>query len=392
MVITSEVPARPGQLTTGFLQQILQVSYPSYRVVEFQWEPMNLGVIAEVVIITVEFECNADSGEAKRAEKRFVGKFLRPEFPFESMFSVESKFYNKFTTKKGDAVMKNTVNMVGFPFAIPTAIFTSNVLIVLECVESVKTFTCVDGSPPHHIPILVTKLAQMHARFWNHDCNGLAIPAGIGSQLTGEEKRLQFPDCWMDFLNDVPLESSEKTKLTVLCQRLSQKPDQLKVVHDMVDNGPSCLIHGDFHIANMLLPTDGTENEVTWLLDWATCGKGNPLRDLAFFFIVSVQASHRQAQEAQCLEIYHKALTAETGAVRLSLEELHRQYKVCVLNQFLILVVFDSLSKSLAANAKTERLRVELDEHFREVNRRSCLSVLDNLSEKDFQLLEARCP
>ncbi|ETI37639.1 hypothetical protein, variant [Phytophthora nicotianae CJ01A1] len=361
MVITSEVPARPGQLTTGFLQQILQVSYPSYRVVEFQWEPMNLGVIAEVVIITVEFECNADSGEAKRAEKRFVGKFLRPEFPFESMFSVESKFYNKFTTKK-------------------------------ECVESVKTFTCVDGSPPHHIPILVTKLAQMHARFWNHDCNGLAIPAGIGSQLTGEEKRLQFPDCWMDFLNDVPLESSEKTKLTVLCQRLSQKPDQLKVVHDMVDNGPSCLIHGDFHIANMLLPTDGTENEVTWLLDWATCGKGNPLRDLAFFFIVSVQASHRQAQEAQCLEIYHKALTAETGAVRLSLEELHRQYKVCVLNQFLILVVFDSLSKSLAANAKTERLRVELDEHFREVNRRSCLSVLDNLSEKDFQLLEARCP
>ncbi|KAG6957315.1 hypothetical protein JG688_00011025 [Phytophthora aleatoria] len=389
MASTAEVPARPGQLTTEFLQQILRASFPSHHVVDFQWKPMNLGVIAEVVIITVEFESAGDCGEAKRVEKRFVGKFLRPEFPFESMFSVESKFYNEFTTKAGDAAMKNSAAIVGFPFAIPTAIFTSNVLIVLGCVESVKTFACVDGSPPHHIPMLVTKLAQMHARFWDHDCDGLATPAGIGSQLTGEEKRLQFPDCWKDFLDDVPLETSEKMKLTALCQRLSQKPDQLKVVHDMVDSGPSCLVHGDFHIANMLLPTDGTENEVTWLLDWATCGKGNPLRDLAFFFIVSVQASHRRAQEAQCLEIYHKALTAEKETVCLSLDELHRQYKLCVLNQFLILVVFDTLSKSLAANAKTEKLRLGLDEHFREVNRRSCLSVLDNLSVKDLHLLEA---
>ncbi|EEY65830.1 uncharacterized protein PITG_03356 [Phytophthora infestans T30-4] len=381
------IPARPSDLTTEFLQQILQASHPSHRVVDFQWEPMNLGVIAEVVIIRIEFESTTGS-DCKKVEKRFVGKFLRPEFPFESMFSVESKFYNEFTTKAGDAAFKNSAAAMGFPFAIPTAIFTSNVLIVLECVESIKTFTCVDGSPPDHIPMLVTKLAQMHARFWNHDCDGLATPAGIGSQLTGEEKRLRFPDCWKDFLDDVALESSKKTTLTALCQRLSRKPDQLKLVHDMVDSGPSCLIHGDFHIANMLLPTGGTENEATWLLDWATCGKGNPLRDLAFFFVVSVQANHRRAQEAQCLEIYHNALTTETETVRLSLDELRRQYNMCVLNQFLILVVFDSLSKSLAANAKTEKLRVELNEHFREVNRRSCLSVLDNLGEKDLQLLE----
>ncbi|KAG7393580.1 hypothetical protein PHYPSEUDO_007417 [Phytophthora pseudosyringae] len=388
MTSTLGVPARPGQLTTEFLQQILRASYPVQRVVDFQWEPMNLGVIAEVVIITVEFE---SEDEARTMEKRFVGKFMRPEFPFESMFSVESKFYNEFTTKAGDAAMKNSAAVVGFPFAIPTAIFTSNVLIVLECVESVKTFTCVNGSPPHHIPMLVTKLAQMHARFWDHDCDGLATPAGIGSQLTGEEKLLQFPGCWEEYLDDVSLESSEKAKLAALCQHMSQKPEQLKVIHNMVDNGPSSLIHGDFHIANMLLPADDTEEEVTWLLDWATCGKGNPLRDLAFFFIVSVQASHRRTQEAGCLEMYRKALTAEVEAVCLPLDELHRMYKVCVLNQFLILVVFDNLSKSLAANAKTEKLREELDVHFREVNRRACLSVLDNFSEKDLQLLEARC-
>ncbi|KAE9104251.1 hypothetical protein PF007_g14116 [Phytophthora fragariae] len=386
MASSSEVPARPGQLTTEFLQQILRPLHPSHHVIDYDWKPMNLGVIAEVVIITVDFQPVDDPSDAIKLQRRFVGKFLRPEFPFESMFAVESKFYNEFTTKSGDAAMKNSTAVVGSPFAIPTAIFTSNVLIVLECIESVKTFTCVDGSPPYHIPMLVTKLAQMHARFWNHDCDGLSTPAGIGSQLTGDEKRLQFSGCWEEYLDAVALESREKDKLTELCQRLSAKPDQLKAVHDLVDSGPTTLIHGDFHIANMLLPKDPAD-EVTWLLDWATCGKGNPLRDLAFFFIVSVQASHRRAQEAHCLKVYHKALTTEAEAVRLPLDELHRQYKACVLNQFVILVVYDSLSKSLAANAKTEKLRVELDAHFREVNRRACLSVLDNIGEKDIELL-----
>ncbi|RLN68458.1 hypothetical protein BBP00_00001001 [Phytophthora kernoviae] len=282
-------------MTTGFLQQVLHSSYPTSRVASFQWEPMNIGVIAEVVIITVQLEANDDG---KTMETKFVGKFLRPEFPFESMFAVESKFYNDFTTK--------------------------------------------------------------------------------------------FPGCWAAFLDDIQLESPDKARLTTLCEQLSKKPDQLTKLHDLVDQGPSSLIHGDFHIANMLLSTDPAE-ETTWLLDWATCGKGNPLRDLAFFFIVSVQASHRQAQEAQCLKVYHEALTKETEAAYLSLDELHHKYKLCILNQFVILVVFDNLSKSLAANAKTEKLRVELDAHFREVNRRACLSVLDNLGEKDLQLLGYRC-
>lgn len=388
MADTAGIPARPGHLTADFLQRILRASYPTHRVVSFRWEPMNLGVIAEVVIITVRFEATEERNGSEHMEKRFVGKFLRPEFPFESMFAVESKFYNEFTNKAGDAAMKNSAAALGFPFAIPTAIFTSNVLIVLECVEAVKTFTCVAGSPPDKIPTLVAKLAQMHARFWGHDCDGLATPAGIGSQLSGEEKRDQFPSCWQAYLDEVSLETSDKTRLSALCEQLSKSPSKLQTVHDLVDDGPSTLIHGDFHIANMLLSTDPGD-ESLWLLDWATCGRGNPLRDLAFFFIVSVQANHRREHEAQCLSVYHKALTKEAEAERMSLEDLHRLYKLCILNQFVILVVFDNLSKSLAANAKTEKLRVELDAHFREVNRRACLSVLDNLREKDLELLDS---
>uniref|UniRef100_M4BJS2 CHK kinase-like domain-containing protein n=1 Tax=Hyaloperonospora arabidopsidis (strain Emoy2) TaxID=559515 RepID=M4BJS2_HYAAE len=390
MVETSEIPARPEQLTTKFLQQILFAYFPAHQVIDFEWKPMNIGVIAEVVTIAVEFEYRDGYSAVKRIKRRFVGKFLRPEFPFESMFIVESNFYTEFMKKACDTADDHSAAIAEFPFAIPTAIYTSNVLIVMECVESVKTFTCVEGCPPQYIPMLVTKLAQMHTRFWGHDCDGLATPAGIGSQLTGEEKRLRFPGCWKEFVDDISLESSEKAQLISLCHRLSEKTDVLEALHNAVDYGPSSLIHGDYHIANMLVPATGSD-EVTWLLDWATCGKGNPLRDLAFFFIVSVRADHRREQEDECLKVYHKALQTEAGAERLSLEELLRYYKMCVLNQFLILVVFDRLSKSLAAKATTQKLRMDLDSHFREVNRRACLSVLDNCKEKELERLDAWC-
>ncbi|TDH65005.1 uncharacterized protein CCR75_005030 [Bremia lactucae] len=380
-----EIPKRPSQLTTKFLQEILIESYPLQRVLDFQWKPMNAGVIAEVVVIAIVFKSLDENDKSKRNTRHFVGKFMRPELPFDSMFRVESFFYKNFVTK----LVSASISAEDFPFAIPSAIFTSNGLIVLECVENMRTHMCVKGSPPHLTPMLLTKLAKMHARFWNDDCDGLASPAGIGSQLTGEEKCLQFPSCWKDFLDDVSLKRNDKEKLTALCQRLCQNSGQLILVHELVNSGPSCLIHGDFHIENMLLTADGTENGATWLLDWATCGKGNPLRDVAFFFIVSVRASDRRAQEARCLEIYYKALIAESNVVSLSQNELYWQYKMCVLNQFLILVVYDSLSKSFATNAKTDDSRKQLESHFREVNYRMCLSVLDNFCEKDLNLLES---
>ncbi|CEG48653.1 aminoglycoside phosphotransferase [Plasmopara halstedii] len=328
MTSTSDVPARPNQLTVNFLQNILQDSYPSHRVINFKWEPMNLGVIADVVIITVEIESKGENDKAKRMKIRLVGKFMRLEIPFESMFVVESNFYKAFAAKTGDLGVKISAALDDFPFAIPAATFASSKLIILDYVEPVRTYTCVEGSPQHMISMLVTKLAQMHARYWNHSCNGLATPAGIGSQLTGEEKRLQFPSCWKVYLNDVSLESSDMARIIVLCQRLSQNPNLLERVHEMVESGPSCFIHGDFHIANMLLPTDDTEDERTWLLDWATCGRGNPMRDLAFFFIVSVKAIHRRAQEAQCQQKYFDTLTAEIEAVHFTMDELRWQYKV----------------------------------------------------------------
>lgn len=358
------VPSRPALLTNAFLQEILG---DDTVVSGFEWQALETGVISEVVAVRVFLE----SASGAR-EKQLVAKFLRPEFPFESMFLVESTFYASF----------GHGSVTSVPFELARPVFTSNVLIVLERVPSIETHTCLQGCPESRIATLVTKLAQFHARLWSHDCDGLAVPAGIGSNLSGEAKKERFPSLWAAYVGAIPLEQDDRARLTTLCAYLCAHPELLQRTHELVDSGPQTLIHGDYHVANVLFPrTSASTDERVWLLDWATCGKGNPMRDLAFFFIVSVTERDRRAHEQRSLALYYSTVSRESAsAAALSLADWTQQYKVCVLNQFLILVVYDHLSKQLAANAKTEKLRRELDAHFRSVNLRACLSVLDNLS------------
>ncbi|GAB9476120.1 hypothetical protein Gpo141_00013191 [Globisporangium polare] len=393
------IPTRPHLLTAAFLQEILANGYEGgggelLQVVGFEWEPLEVGVISEVVAVTVLLR-QAAGGE-RVGEKQLIAKFLRPEFPFGSMFQVESKFYTSLASGAGSST--SSCSAARLPFRVPTPVFTSNSLIVMERVPSVETFTCVQGCPTDQITVLVSKLAQMHARFWDDDYDGLAVPAGIGSGLSGDAKQEQFPDLWAAYLDDVPLESGDKARLAALCERLSAAPKLLAAAHNLVESGPQTLIHGDYHVANILFSTASSTPNV-WLLDWATCGKGNPMRDLAFFFIVSVTHDDRHELERSCLKLYHETMSSERSATDeeselLSLAEWTRHYRLCVLNQFLILVVYDHLSKHLAANAKTEKLRGELGAHFRTVNLRACHSVLDNWcgeedNEDAFQWLRA---
>lgn len=397
------IPSTPHLLTAAFLQTILSNGDTSedgelLHVIKFEWKPLEVGVISEVVAVTVFLRPAGQQQEAAEGivEKQLIAKFLRPEFPFESMFHVESKFYTSLAST-GSTGSEPSARL---PFKVPTPIFTSNSLIVMERVPSVETFTCVQGCPTDQIAVLVSKLAQMHARFWEYDCDGLAVPAGIGSGLTGEAKQEQFPGLWSAYLDDVPLESDDKARLVTLCERLSAAPDLLAAAHNLVESGPQTLIHGDYHVANILFSSANSAANM-WLLDWATCGKGNPMRDFAFFFIVSVTHGDRREHEHNCLKLYHETMASERSAGSgdgepelLSLAEWTRHYKLCVLNQFLILVVYDHLSKHLAANAKTDKLRGELDAHFRTVNLRACHSVLDNWcggeeNEDAFQWLRA---
>jgi thiamine kinase-like enzyme len=46
-------------------------------------------------------------------------------------------------------------------------------------------------------------------------------------------------------------------------------------------------VHGDYHIANWLFPTNNDQQRKPVLIDFATTGFDNPMIDLVFFLVVS---------------------------------------------------------------------------------------------------------
>ena len=359
--MTSQPPSSPDAFTKDILAEILQDEYGgSFNISSFQTRDAEAGVLSQVVFVDVEYA----SGEEEKKEDispppaKFVAKFLLPQFPLEHMFRVESHFYR--TTEHE------------FPFRLPRPVYTSSSMIIVEHVASDRHWTAAEGCPQEMVLPIITQLGRFHAQsietpeLWE----GLASPAGVGSTLSGLAKETQFAGQWEDFLANIPsLSESVRTQVASICTELSNR--RLRDIHDKIHDHPlQTLIHGDFHVANMLF-----QKEDIWLVDWATCGKGFPLIDLAFFAIVSLSEDVREQVEDGMLQAYHKGLGP---AVDMSFEDRRRMYRTCLLNQFLILVGYDRMSRQLVHQAKRPE---ELAHHFNVVNARACHALVDNFGE-----------
>ncbi|RHY51479.1 hypothetical protein DYB30_006161 [Aphanomyces astaci] len=318
---------------------------------------MDVGVLSHVFHVTVAFD-NA------QPPRHLVVKCPRPEFPFlHSMFEVERAFY---TETKHDAI----------PFLLAPFLHASSEDVVLDKVVNVQSYNCFDGCPAKLVPTILRKLGAMHA-----DCEyipgqtfpQLASVPGIGASLSGEAKQAQFPSLFAPFLGT--LDDSELAQaLEPICNQLCVGDATLSRVHDIVDTWPhKSLVHGDFHVANMLF--DGKTSDDIWLLDWATSGASNPLRDVAFFFIVGVATDVRRSVEQAVLDEYADQVAQAVPSLT-SLDVWH-MYRLCVLNQFLILVVYNELTMSLAEQGSSVVKQDTLRRGFVETNRRAGRAVLD---------------
>ncbi|ETW05440.1 hypothetical protein H310_03205 [Aphanomyces invadans] len=313
---------------------------------------MDVGVLSRVFHVTVEF----DSPEPPR---HLVVKCPRPEFPFvHSMFEVEKAFY---TATKHDAI----------PFLLPPFLHASTDIVVLDKVDNIERFSCLDGCPAILVVPILRKLGAMHAAHWGQSFPQLAAVPGIGASLTGEAKQTQFPSLFGPFL--AQLDDPELANaMEPICTCLSLGQTTLSRIHTAVESWPhKTLLHGDFHVANMLFDC---KSDDIWLLDWATAGASNPLRDVAFFFIVGVAASVRRDVETAAVNEYARIVTE--AVPNLTPDDVWEMYRLCLVNQFLILVVYNQLTMSLADQGSSVVKQVKLRQGFLETNRRACWAVL----------------
>jgi len=169
--------------------------------------------------------------------------------------------------------------------------------------------------------------------------------------------------------------------------------DHIEKCAKFVSSDLNCtLVHGDFHIGNLLIPIKRTSsNECStaskpFLVDWSMAGMGNPLIDLVFFLVVGAQSipchdtdSITSSEVVEgILKQYQTALNDQehTAKVLLSWDDLISMFRVCLLNQFIILVCYDSLCRDMA-NTFQGKKDVYHD-HFDKVNARCIRMLLSN--------------
>lgn len=281
-----------------------------------------------------------------------IAKQIRADFPQEEMFRVEIAFYN----------IMNNKTQIGESIFIPRVLFQSpNQLLILEKLNG-KSIG--NKCPISTIDRMITCIANLHHTMWDTPCDTLSKTAGIGSALPGLQKEIQFPNLYETFLSNVNVSIQHKEQLHSICQQISSC--SISNLHDSVHHFKA-FIHGDLHMGNILLMKDNQFG----IVDWATCGSGNPMRDVAFFLIVS--CDWNLLDIPALLQLYYTTLNKPST---WTIHECKTHFYSCVLDQFIILVCYDALSKQIAHGSTSSSEKSRLLSHFDRVNANACQAVL----------------
>lgn len=417
------VLAKPEDLSPQVLNPlILKLNASSNQKVPLVKELNVIGriaaILSQVVELVVEYDAvHVEPGVDEPKEPssspselwlptNLVVKFFKPSITLtQDMFRVEGNFYQNM------ALPCN-----GYPFRIPRALHCSPTCIILEKVVGIQTYSLLESCPTNRLYQVVDHLAQFHAYHWK-DSSALSLPsayqwpfpnlsptAGMGASLPGPDKARYFMENYSDFckhLRGQQMLDISEASLEALGQRLCSK---VLDIHESVYGFTPTLIHGDFHVGNMLFTrgfvkdnnydNDPLDKSPIWLLDWATCGKGNPLCDFVFFWVVSTKDSDAQTFLHQFLPLYynklmkcrrrgHHEIQAEVSGYEpisdFSYEDCLQMVRTCLVHQFILLVCYDAWTRNFLLdlyNTEGDNATLEFyEQHFDNVNRRCALAV-----------------
>ena len=342
------------------------------------------GVLSHVVRVNIEYLPRLSNDLLPDS---LVIKFLRPDAPQHRMFLTEGTFYSS----ANDTLRRDVV-----PFQIPKAIYISSNCIALEKMVG-RSAKLVDGCQDlHDAESCIKLIAIMHAKSWVGDKkpNFLDLDScpGVGLALDGLAKERRFVSQHAKYLDlyassaseeNVIMDENAQARLRSLSKHLCQH--RLREIHDQVVSYRPCLIHGDFHVGNLIFPQDDGNAPV--LIDWATCGRGNPIFDLVFFLVVSTpRGGEDEDYTTELIKLYYRTLVDSNSSENSDLirkdfpsynGSFLSMYTNVVLNEFLILIAYDDLASQFVEAAEKPAVRAERRCHFGNVARRTMTALLN---------------
>jgi thiamine kinase-like enzyme len=355
----------PDDINIDILSKILNAQVTDYRL-----SPLGRGVLSNVQTLEVKLSTRT---------VQFIVKFRKEEIPLEDLFNVEGAFYH---------LVDELGQLNAFPFRLTKALATGTHWLLLEYIpsENVTSLDVHQSCPADQFDDLIHRLAKMHEYCWidsssssstkmaailNKYSTKLADAPGAGQSLPSSTRQEQFEAAWPAVKKRlVPFFSSESLQDVDNIVKWIATCDRIETLKRCVDEKRYTLVHGDFHMGNMLLPKKidiGRTDTRPWLVDWSFSGIGNPLVDLVFFLAMN----DISAQDTKVLQDYYDVVKVRS----LSWDEFLTMFRQCLLNQFIILVCYDSLCRDMADLSSDEMVEVQ-HAHFDRVNARCAQMIL----------------
>jgi aminoglycoside phosphotransferase (APT) family kinase protein len=98
--------------------------------------------------------------------------------------------------------------------------------------------------------------------------------------------------------------------------------DEAAALHDLWQQGPKTIVHGDTHIGNLF-----DDHGRTGFLDWGMINYTTPMRDVSFFMNMALATEDRRIHEQDLLRLYLEIWNAGSG-LPLAFDQAWRAHRI----------------------------------------------------------------
>ncbi len=163
----------------------------------------------------------------------------------------------------------------------------------------------------------IEDLATMHMRYASENTRQAAVPWLLDGSIPSPGNANYGPSMLQYGLDN------HRDKLSNSFATVSEiYIRQHEALHDLWQQGPQTLVHGDTHIGNLF-----DDHGRTGFLDWGLLGISTPLRDLSYFLIMSLSTEDRRQHERDLIHHYLDILKT-TNAFNINFDEAWKTHRL----------------------------------------------------------------
>lgn len=210
-------------------------------------------------------------------------------------------------------------------------------ILLLEDLASVPSGDLASGCSVEAAKIAIDGVAQLHAAFWESPQLEAMDWLPQMNQVQFQQTQEDYQRNWDPFLEKVG---------HILPDRLVETGERFRenvvsLHNHFFDEPPQTLIHGDYHIDNLLVGAEADDecSKSFAVVDWQTIGHGRGVLDVRSFLCHGMSPADRLASEMDILDSYFSVLV-KNGVCGYSFGECLYDYRYSMLDSLCTVVQY----------------------------------------------------